>query len=203
MVIVLGADSPEPAVWISEVAASAASITPTAPTSGMSAATGRNSNPDSRTTCFTAGIASSLCGESRLSKGVHRVVGRSESPSRVSAANPCQARNSPPFGESSCLARICPFAKSRRVFQPFSSCRVSLRLISRLSRKSRAAAASVTRTHFHGCHCPARAPQQARFPRKLLPRAGARLARRSAAPKPPCVTSAPGCRPNTSSSAAM
>jgi len=31
------------------------------------------------------------------------------------AANPCQARNSPPFGESSCLARICPCAKSRRV----------------------------------------------------------------------------------------
>jgi len=39
----------------------------------------------------------------------------SKIPSRVSAANPCQARNSPPFGESSCLARICPFAKSRRV----------------------------------------------------------------------------------------
>jgi len=59
------------------------------------------------------------------------------------------------FGESSCLARICPFAKSRRVFQPFSSRRVSLRLISRLSRKSRAAAPPQTRAtlenlaHFH------------------------------------------------------
>jgi len=42
----------------------------------------------------------------------------SKIPSRVSAANPCQARNSPPFGESSCLARICPFAKSRRDFHP-------------------------------------------------------------------------------------
>jgi len=29
---------------------------------------------------------------------------------------PCQARNSPLFGESSCLARVCPFAKFRRVF---------------------------------------------------------------------------------------
>jgi len=39
--------------------------------------------------------------------------------SRMSAANPCQARNSPPFGESSCLARICPCAIPRRV-PPFS-----------------------------------------------------------------------------------
>jgi len=79
----------------------------------------------------------------------------SKFPSRVSAANPCQARNSPSFGESSCLARICPFAKSRRVFHPFSSRRVSLRLISRLSRESRAAAPPQTRAtlenllHFH------------------------------------------------------
>jgi len=43
----------------------------------------------------------------------------SKIPSRVSAANPCQARNSPSFGESSCLARICPCAKPQRV-RPFS-----------------------------------------------------------------------------------
>jgi len=58
---------------------------------------------------------------------------------------PQQARNSPPFGESSCLPRICCFAKSRRVFQPFSSPGVSLRFISRLSRKTRAAASPKTR----------------------------------------------------------
>jgi len=88
----------------------------------------------------------------------------SKFPSRVSAANPCQARNSPSFGESSCLARICPFAKSRRVFQPFSSRRASLRLISRLSRKSRAAAPPQTRAtlenlaHFHTHRCPRAGP---------------------------------------------
>jgi len=129
----------------------------------------------------------------------------SKIPSRCARRKPCQARNSPPFGESSCLARVCPCAKPRRVppfsypslparghpnrleirrlwriFVPGSNlplceistrfpaifiCRVRLRLISRPSRKSRAAARRKpvpptleNPAHFHAYRCPRAGP---------------------------------------------
>jgi len=60
-----------------------------------------------------------------------------ENPEPCVRRKPCHPRNSPPFGESSCLARVCPFAKSRRVSPPpFSSHRVRHRLMRRLTTKS-------------------------------------------------------------------
>ncbi|SPE43155.1 hypothetical protein SBA3_830006 [Candidatus Sulfopaludibacter sp. SbA3] len=41
-----------------------------------------------------------------------------ENPEPCVRRKPCQARNSPPFGESSCLTRVCPSRNPDAFFTP-------------------------------------------------------------------------------------